>query len=144
MSNEFRGFNPLPTIGDLFGFHRHVDETHRFMAAVVGLLGSRIAAARPHSGRDERGGRDYFFDNVEFHIRGRRDPCFLGFYHYRLPEERQGSFWEVWEWEHDDEPLLRIGTDELVATLIEKESQGLLSNWLDEHSAGIRHELGLD
>ena len=149
MSHQFTGFSALPqgadpSTGDLYGFHKHVDETRRFMATIIGRLGPRIAGARPHAGRDERGGRDYFFDNVEFHIRGRRDPCFLGFYHYRRPEERAGSFWEVWEWEHDDEPLFRRSVAELVDELRQAESEGRLSTWLDEHAESIRSELGLD
>lgn len=145
MSQEFVGFVSADGFSpnDVYAFYRFDEDAQRLLAAIMTRLGPRVAGARFHAGWDQRGGRDYFFQNVEFHIRGKQDPCFFGFFHYRTPEERAGSWLEFWEWEHDDDPILRTALAKIVKDSNEAAQSGRLSTWLDDIAAHIRSELGL-
>ncbi len=144
MSQEFRGFSPTDKVNlKLYDQFRLVDECRLFCFTIVTRLGQRIAASRWHSGSDQRGGRDYFFDNAEIRIRGRKDPSFFGFFHYRTPERFAGSHWQVWEWEHDDDPVISIPLPDLIARVDAARASGRLPDLLDEYVTEIKRELGL-
>ena len=96
MAQEFRGFAPTGDMGlDLYQQFQLVEECRLFCFTIVGRLGSQVAASRWNTGLDQRGGRDYFFENAEIKVRGKRDSSFLGFFHYRAPERFAGSHWMV-------------------------------------------------
>ena len=144
MAHEFSGFTIDGTLPDeLYGFHRLAEDCRRFCFAIVTRLGSQIANATWNAGWEQRGGRDYFFENAELRIRGRKDPAFLGFFHYKTPERFAGSHWQVWEWEHDDNPVQAIELSVLVADVNAALSSGHIGDYLDARAAEIRSELGL-
>lgn len=143
-SNVFRGFSEWEaSTDDLFGYFQFIDETRRFIGAIVERLGPQIAHARFNAGRDERGLRDYFFENAELTIRGRRDHAFVGFFHYRAPEEAAGSHWQLWDWEHADDPAITIPIAELVREVREATAAGRLSDYMADRAEAIRSHLGL-
>ncbi len=145
MSQEFRGFSPIdPVPADLYDLRRLQDELGRFSSAVLLRLGSRVAVPRWNSSWDGRGGRDYFFDNFEFHVRGRPDPLFLGFFHYRRPDHLVGSSFQVWEREIDDRPIMMIPLSKIIADVNVANQQGQLSRYLDDLAGELRRELGLN
>ena len=144
MSQEFRGFTietPIP--GDLYDLFRFAEEANRFCAAILTRLGVRIAASRWNAGWDQRPGRDYFYGNFETNARGRPDPFFLGLYHYRQPERFAGSRFQVWAWEHDDEPIVDIPVAKLLADVSEATKSGRLGDYLSARADEIKRELGL-
>ncbi len=144
MSGEFRGFTVTSDPPEsLYEYYRFTEEGRHFLSALVNRLQPRIASARFNAGRDVRGGRDYYFENVEIHIRGRKDPSFLGLFHYLAPEERAGSWFQLWEWEHDDNPCINVPVAELIEKVLEATEKGRLSEMLSNIAADIKKQLGL-
>jgi len=144
MSTEFRGFSGSESIPEnLFAQILFIEQTRHFIVSIMKRLGPQVGHSRWHAGRDERAGRDYFFENMEFRIRGRSDPAFIGFYHYRRPEEQAGSFWQVWEWEHADTPAVSVPMAELVKEIRQASKEGQLPTALQRHADTIRSLLGL-
>ena len=141
MSDEFRGF----TERTVPGMHVSLvlaEECRKYTSAIVRRLGPRVARAVGTVGRDTRGGRDYFYDQVEFFVRGRPDRSFIGFYHYGSATETPGSFFEVWDTEHDAEPVIRHTLQALMNSVHAAWEQGHLSDYLDKEVEAIRYELG--
>ena len=117
------------------------------MSAVLEQLGNRmggnVLSTVQHAGRDTQAGRDYFFDQIEIRRRGAASgPSMIGYYHYRSPEDRKGSWFEAWRSAHDDAPRLRRPLREVVAGAREAFRTGSQS-WLDDFAAEIRDALGL-
>ncbi len=144
MSQEFRGFTDSdPAPEHLYDFYRFTEEARSFLGALVTRLNTRISGARFHVGRDDRGGRDYYFENFEIHIRGRRDPCFLGFFHYAQSQDHAGSWFQLWDRETDDDPVIDVPLAELARRAGEAAETGRLSDMLSNIVADIKKELGL-
>ena len=142
MNDEFRGFD----VCDISNLHASLllgQQCRKYVSALLRRLGPRVARAVPSAGRDTRGGRDYFFEQVEFFLRGRPDRSFIGFYHYSPVTETPGSFFEVWETEHDEEPIVRHELQHLISEVQSAWESGHLGDFLDGQATAIRFELGL-
>lgn len=129
---------------DLFAVSLVLAEAVELLELVSKRLGGRVLSVRRVPGRDTRPGRDYFFDNLE--IRRRSDPgspCFIGFYHYRLPEERRGSRFEAWRAAHDDEPAYSRPLAEIVEEARAAFAENRSQTWLDELAEEVRETIGL-
>ena len=140
MSDEFRGFQTQ----NAPEMHRALligEQCRKYLAALIRRLGPRVARPVPTAGRDTRGGRDYFFDQIEFYVRGRPERCFIGFYHHGATTEMPGSFFEAWESEHDAEPVVRHELDELIGLVRAAWESGHLNDFLDGEAQKIRHEM---
>ncbi|MEC8023769.1 MAG: hypothetical protein VX223_07515 [Myxococcota bacterium] len=140
ITKEFRGFAP-PPYADFHAALSVMDQCRRYLNALVPRLGHRIIRPAFTTGRDTRGGRDYFFEQVEFIVRGRPDRSFMGFYHYGPSAMNPGTFFEVWEHEAEPEPCWQRGLDALAEEVTEAWNFGRLSDWLDSEAQRIRHAL---
>lgn len=144
----FHGFTDPALEGadcrDLYAPSLLAAEAGELLELLSKRLGGRVLSARRVQGRDTRTGRDYFFDNLE--VRRRSDPgapCFIGVYHYRLPEARRGSHLEAWRTAHEDEPSFARALPELVEEARAAFKEGRLPQWLDALAEEIRREIGL-
>ena len=129
---------------DLYAVSLYVAEAGELLELISKKLGGRVQSARRVQGHDTRTGRDYFFDNLE--VRRRSDPgspCFVGVYHYRLPETRKGSHFEAWRTAHDDAPAFTLPLATLVAAAGEAFRAGRSPQWLDDLADEVRQALGL-
>lgn len=141
---EFSGFSDVQAhVNDMYGVYLRVEETRAFTTALMMRIKGGIAGARFSAGRDLRAGRDYFFENAEFMVRGRRDPSFMGFFHYAAPEAWLGSHFQVWEWEHADDPAITIPIERLQEQTNEAFKTGRLADYLDKRAEDIRKALGI-
>ena len=94
------------------------------------------------SGWDTRTGRDYFYSDYIIWT-ARKDPSYIGIFHYRQPEEQRGTHFQVWRYEHDSEPVFTIPAYELANEVGEVADSGRLGDWLDKKAEEIRLALGL-
>ena len=144
MDDEFRGFTvPDPVPADLYDVYRFAHEAQQFVETVHSRLKDRIAFGRWHAGWDQKGGRDYFFGNVEARFRGQDAPCFFGFFHYRGPEPFQGSHWQVWRREHDTEPVVSVPLAQVVQEARDAFSSGALSDYVAERAQQVKESVGV-
>jgi hypothetical protein len=137
---DLKGFD----CSDLFPAALCAAEAGELLDLLSKRLGGRIQSARRVQGRDTRTGRDYFFDNLE--IRRRSDPgapCFIGVYHYRLPEARKGSHLEAWRTAHDDEPSWTRPLPAIVEEARVAFAEGRLPQWMDALAEELKREIGL-
>ena len=139
MQREFRGFaDTAPECDDLFGYHLFREECEAFLAAVVNRLKERIRSSRWVTGRDQRGGRDYYYSNFEVVFRARQEPAFIGFFHYGQPDDQAGSFYQVWAREHDDDPVVHMSMPAVVAEARKAWEEGTIAYYLTDRTEEIR------
>lgn len=143
MADEFRGFAGFEAEPvDLYDFYRFADEAERFVMALKKRLDTRIKGGQWVVGWDQRPGRDYFYGNYEATIRGFSDRCFFGFYHYRKPERFEGSHYQVWIWEHSDEPVISIPLETILEEVQKAWASGHLAAYLSKLADDIDQAVG--
>lgn len=142
MAQVFTGLT-IPNNSSLHSTLVLFEQCRLYLESLVQRLGPRIARPMMTAGRDTRGGRDYFFEQIELAIRGRPGRSFLGFFHYGETTQTPGSFFEVWESEGDSEPCFQRSLNELAQIMDEAWANGRLSDRLDEEAGYIRDALDL-
>ena len=143
----FRGFSDAELddvdSSDLYPVFLCLSELAGILEQLSHKMGGRIMSTVRHTDQDKVAGRDYFFDQIEARRRGAQNPHIVGFFHYRSPEERRGSWFEVWRSPHDDEPRLRKALPELVAEAREAYASGHSQQWVDDLAYEVRKARGL-
>ncbi|MCA9523119.1 MAG: hypothetical protein KC609_19220 [Myxococcales bacterium] len=140
---NFNGFSvAVDDRTDFYDAMRFNQEATLLALALIERIGKRIRKHEYDSGWDTRTGRDYFYSNYIIWT-ARKDPSYIGIFHYRQPEDYRGTQFQVWRYEHDSEPAFQLSAADLYREVDEVAKSGRLGDWLDKKAEEIRLALGL-
>lgn len=137
--DAFSGFTAVVTTeSNYYDAMRMNHEMVQLSKGLIERMGKRVRKHELHSGWDKRTGRDYFYSNFMIWTQ-RRDPSFVGIYHYR----EGGPRFQVWRYEHDDAPVIDTPLLDLYRDVEEASAEGLVGDLLDKIAEEIRLALSL-